>query len=70
MFILDRIEGQTAVLENEHREIIDVSIHVLSPKAVIGGVYHYVDGKYCLNTGETDQRKNRIHEKMKKIFKQ
>ena len=66
-YIIDRFEGEFAVLEKEDGGIIDV------PKSEIegakeGDVVLFENGLYTIDIEETEKRKALIEEKMKKLF--
>lgn len=66
-YIIDRFEGEFAVLEKEDGGIIDV------PKSEIegakeGDVVLFENGFYTIDIEETEKRKALIEEKMKKLF--
>ena len=66
-YIIDRFEGEFAVLEKEDGGTIDV------PKSEIenakeGDVILFENGVYIIDAEETEKRKALIEEKMKKLF--
>ena len=67
-YIVDRFEGEIAVLEKEDGGCIEVSKEVLNG-AREGDVLLFENGTYKILPEETALRKKRIEEKMKKLFK-
>ena len=67
-FILDRFEGDYAVLEKEEGGTIDVLKEKVNG-AREGDVLLFENGKYTVSEEETHIRKKRIEEKMRKLFK-
>lgn len=67
-YIIDRFEGEIAVLEKEDGGCIDVSRDVVNG-AKEGDVLLFENGIYKILPEETALRKKRIEEKMKKLFK-
>ena len=66
-YIIDRFEGEFAVLEKEEGGTFDV------PKTQIkdakeGDVVLFDDGVYIIDAEETEKRKAMIEEKMRKLF--
>lgn len=67
-FILDRFEGDYAVLEKEEGGTIDILKEKVNG-AREGDVLLFEKGKYTVSEEETHIRKKRIEEKMRKLFK-
>lgn len=66
-FIIDRFEGEFAVLEKEEGGTFDV-LATKIPKAKEGDVVIFENGIYIIDEEETKRRKELIAEKMKKLF--
>lgn len=66
-YIVDRFEGEFAVLEKEEGGTIDVPRSEI-PKAKEGDVVLFENGAYSIDAEETKKRKALIEEKMKKLF--
>lgn len=67
--VVDRIEGKIAVCENvEKREMIEVAIELLPKQCKEGSVILYENGEYLLDIEGEEERKQRIKEKMKKLW--
>jgi len=66
-YVIDRFEENFAVLESEDGKTIDVKKELLKGFNV-GDVLLLKDGTYELLKEETEERKKRIDEKMKKLF--
>jgi len=68
-YVLDRIEGQHAVLECEDGKNLVVLRSSLPPTAKEGDIIKYVNSTYFIDIEETNESKNKINEKMKKLIK-
>lgn len=68
-YVLDRIEGQHAVLECEDGKDLVILISNLPSAAKEGDIIKYIDNTYIVDIEETNITKNRINEKMKKLIK-
>ena len=66
-YIVDRFEGEFAVLEKADGTTIDVTKSEI-PNAKEGDVIIFNDGAYIIDEAETQKRKEMIAEKMKKLF--
>ena len=66
-YIVDRFEGDFAVLEKETGGTIDVLIKSLPPLCE-GDVVVFENGAYHKDSEETEKRKKMIAEKMRKLF--
>jgi len=66
-YIIDRIEGNIAVLENEDGTIKDVDAALIEDCRE-GCVVIFENGIYKVDEKQTAQRKKLISEKMKKLF--
>lgn len=68
-YIVDRIEGAVAVLERDDLEIVDVPLSELP-----GGVRQHdcleeVGGAWQIDRDRTAERKRRIEDKMRMLFR-
>ena len=66
-FIIDRFEGELAVLEREAGGTFDVLKSEL-PSCKEGDVLVYDNGIYIVDEEETKRRKEIISEKIRKLF--
>ena len=66
-YIVDRFEGEFAVLEKETGGTVDVPLNSL-PAVCEGDVLVLENGVYTKDEGETLSRKKIIQEKMRKLF--
>ena len=66
-YIVDRFEGDFAVLEKEIGETVDVCKELL-PYAKEGDVLIFENGVYRVDNEETQKRKAMIEEKFRKLF--
>ena len=62
-FIIDRFEGEFAVVELENREMIDIPICMIPADAKEGNTL-----KIIIDEEETAIRRKRIEEKFKNLF--
>ena len=68
-YVLDRLEGNHAVLECENGKSLIVLRNELPLTAKEGDIIKLVNNIYVVDVKETDDAKNRISEKMKKLLK-
>ena len=69
-FTIDRFEGDFAVLENRNTgKMIDVKKENLPENVKEGDILDKINGKYTLNKEKTLETKNRIKDKMQKLWK-
>lgn len=66
-YIIDRIEGDTAVLECENGSMTDISAALIE-SCHEGDVVIHENGVWRVDEALTEQRKEIIKEKMKKLF--
>lgn len=66
-YIVDRFEGEFAVLEKESGGMVDILKNDLPP-AQEGDVIIFENGVYKVSHEETQKRKELIAEKMRKLF--
>lgn len=62
-FIIDRFEGEYAVVELENKETIDILRKALPPEAKEGDVI-----KIFIDKEETENREKRIEDKFRNLF--
>ena len=67
-YIVDRIEGDYAVLEDLNKEIISVHLSDLPESIEEGNVIYKNGGEYKINKEEEKQRRDLIIEKMDAIW--
>ena len=67
-FSVDRIEGQSAVLQCDTGETRIVAVPLLPPDIKEGAVLVWADGKYLSDTKAEAERKHRIHALMSRLF--
>ena len=66
-FIVDRIEGDKAVLECENGDMVNLELKAL-PKNIKGDVINFQENSYFLNSDETKSRKKRLKNLMNSLF--
>ena len=66
-YIVDRFEGDFAVLESENGGTVDILKSDL-PDVKEGDVIVFEDGYYKVDREETQRRRELIAEKMRKLF--
>ena len=66
-YVIDRFEGDFVVLEKSDGTTIDVEKTEI-PTAKEGDVLILENGVYTIDKEDTQERKKRIEEKMKKLF--
>lgn len=66
-YIVDRIEGDIAVLESNDNKMIEVSIYELPSKVHDGTALIYNDGKYSIDEEYEKERKKTIEEKFNRL---
>jgi hypothetical protein len=66
--IVDRFEGSFAVCESEDGSMQDVSRALLPGEVKEGSVLNFDGSSYSLDLAEEEARRNRIEEKMKRLF--
>lgn len=67
-YIIDRFEGDFAVLEKEDGGKVDVKKELLK-NACEGDAVIFENGEYIIDAVETQKRRKNIEEKMRKLFK-
>ncbi len=68
IWVIDRFEGEYAVLENSRREILEVKRSELPPQAQAGDALTATKDGYRLNPGETAKRKAEIEALTKDLW--
>lgn len=68
--IIDRFEGDIAVIELENHEFIDININDLPKNISTGDVIELLDGKINLCIEETKNKKQAIEDLMDELFEQ
>lgn len=68
--IVDRFEGDIAVIELENHEFIDINISDLPKNISTGDVIELLDGKINLCIEETKNKKQAIEDLMDELFEQ
>lgn len=67
--IIDRIEGTYAICENEDKSFTTISTNLLPADIKEGSCLILdTDGTYQIDKTSTEERKNRIRDKMKRLF--
>lgn len=67
--IIDRFEGEWAIVEMDDGEFLDIPVETLPPEAEEGNViYIDSDGKVIVSIQETYQRRKKIQDLMNKLF--
>ena len=68
-FIVDRIEGDKAVLECENGDMVNLELKALPKNIKEGDVINFQENSYFLNSDETKARKEKIknHAKTKML---
>lgn len=67
--IVDRIENGIAVLEKEDLSYAEIAVSELPVEIKEGCVILFDGCKYSISPSEEDERRRRIMEKQRKIFK-
>ena len=68
-FIIDRIEDTVAYCENEAGDIVEIARESLPEGASEGDVVISEDGVMRVDKDEAEERRKRIREKMKGLWK-
>ncbi|MDD4700540.1 MAG: DUF3006 domain-containing protein [Oscillospiraceae bacterium] len=69
MLIVDRIEGEYAVCEGDNGKIQNILLCQLPTCVNEGSVLKLIDGKYVLDENAYLERRQRILDLQKKLFK-
>ncbi|MGN0453807.1 MAG: DUF3006 domain-containing protein [Ruminococcus sp.] len=67
-YIIDRFEGDTAVLEDENKEFLNVPKSILPENANEGDCLVFKDGKYIIDEETTKELKEEISDLMDELF--
>ncbi|MGI6175959.1 MAG: DUF3006 domain-containing protein [Christensenellales bacterium] len=68
MYVIDRIDGQTAFMEDlQTQQILEVSVQYLPADAKEGDALQAKDGEWIINSEETARRQARISQKMAQL---
>ena len=67
-FIVDRIEGDKAVLECENGDMVNLELKALPKNIKEGDVINFQENSYFLNSDETKARKEKIKNLMNSLF--
>ncbi|WP_425801129.1 DUF3006 domain-containing protein [Desulfitobacterium sp. Sab5] len=67
--IIDRFEGDLAVIETEERQIITIQRRMLPPGVCEGDAVYEEDGVYRIDMEETKHRKEEIKTLMNRLWK-
>ena len=70
-FVIDQIENGKAVLEDENRNTIIISIELLDNESKEGDivVFDSKQSKYHIDKIETERKRKRLKEKMNNLWK-
>ena len=68
-YIVDRIEGDVAVLERDDLELVDVPLTELPEGVRQHDCLEVEDGAWRIDRDRTAERKRRIEEKMRRLFR-
>ena len=68
-FIVDRIENLIAVLEKEDLSHIEIEVSEIGFEVKEGNVLLFENDKFTLDEAYEDERRRKIFEKQKNIFK-
>ena len=66
-FIVDRIEGDKAVLECENGDMVNLELKALPKNIKEGDVINFQENSYFLNSDETKARKEKIKNLMNSL---
>ncbi|HHY27479.1 MAG TPA: DUF3006 domain-containing protein [Desulfitobacterium dehalogenans] len=66
--IIDRFEGEFAVIEQEDRVTITIPRHALPREAKEGDALVLVNGEYQIDRSETVERRKRIEELSRELW--
>lgn len=67
-FIVDRVEGDKAVLECENGDMVNLELKALPKNIKEGDVINFQENSYFLNSDETKARKEKIKNLMNSLF--
>ena len=66
--IIDRFEGEYAVVEGEDRGRVEIPRNIIPQNAKEGDSIVQIGGKYVIDEGETQRRKREIEELAKDLW--
>lgn len=70
LFVLDRIEGNTAICENMgNGEIINIDKNLIEKNVKAGDVLKFQDDKYLIDVEKSLTRREEINKKAEKLWK-
>lgn len=67
-YIIDRFEGDTAVLEDENKEFLNVQKSILPENSNESDCLVFKDGKYIIDEETTKELKEEISDLMDELF--
>ncbi|MCI7085823.1 MAG: DUF3006 domain-containing protein [bacterium] len=67
-YIIDRFEGDTAVLEDENKEFLNVPKSILPENSNESDCLVFEDGKYIIDEETTKELKEEISDLMDELF--
>ncbi|MDY3861891.1 MAG: DUF3006 domain-containing protein [Ruminococcus sp.] len=67
-YIIDRFEGDTAVLEDENKEFLNVPKSILPENSNESDCLVFKDGKYIIDEETTKELKEEISDLMDELF--
>lgn len=67
-YIIDRFEGDTAVLEDENKEFLNVPKSILPENSNESDCLVFEDGKYIIDEVTTKELKEEISDLMDELF--
>lgn len=67
-YIIDRFEGDTAVLEDENKEFLNVQKSILPENSNESDCLVFEDGKYIIDEETTKELKEEISDLMDELF--
>lgn len=67
-YIVDRLEGSLAVLEDEKKEMSHIERTLLPKEIFPGCILYEASGSYSIDWEETKQQKKRMKQKLKNLF--
>lgn len=69
MIIIDRFEGNIAVVEDDNGKCKEVKRSMLPDDADEGDVLTYADGKYTVDHEATEERRRAVRRKLYRLVK-
>ncbi len=68
-YIIDRIEGGTAVCEDENRNMTDIKLSLLPQGVKEGSVVNLENGVYTIDEAAADARRKKIQALENELFR-